>query len=134
MDNSDYADLINTAQAQSDIQKLLFVFTQSELPENSTSQQKKEFLAGKGGALSPVMYVDKFISEVKIFKMLVEQSSEMPADWSIVFVGALSGTGETPPAKDKIEAAFLKMIEDIKNGKFSKFLAFDKNGDIVRFL
>jgi len=129
-----YKDLISTAKSQEDLQKLLFVFTQVDLPEEADSQQKERFLAGVGGALLPVMYVDKFPNEVENFSVLVEQSTEMKANWKIVFVGALSGEGGIPPSTGKIEKSFLKMIEDIKRGRFGIYIAFDRNGDIVNFV
>lgn len=134
MDIFSYKDLINTAKSQEHLQKLLFVFTQVDLPEEADSQQKESFLAGVGGALLPVMYVDKFPNEVENFSVLVEQSTEMKANWKIVFVGALSGEGGLPPSTGEIEKSFLKMIEDIKRGKSGIYIAFDHNGDIVNFV
>lgn len=134
MDIFSYKDLIRAAKSQSDSQKLLFVFTQADLPEEASSQQKENFLAGGGGVLLPVMYVDKLPDEVKNFSTLVEQSMEMKAEWKIVFVAALSGEGDVIPSMEKIENSFLKMIESIKKGKFENFIAFDRNGDIVNFI
>lgn len=134
MEISSYKDLIEMARSQADAQRLLFVFTRPELPENFNSQQEREFQTGKGGILTPVMYVDKAPGDVESFATIIEQSIEMPTDWSIVFIGALSGTGKFPPCSDTIEKSFLKMIEDIKIGRLSNFLAFDKHGDIVKFL
>jgi hypothetical protein len=131
---SSYTDLISAAKSQEDLQKLLFVFTQADLPEDADTQQKENFLTGCGGALSPVMYVDKFPNEVEDFSTLIKQSREMKAAWEIVFVGALSGEGSVPPGMERIEKSFFKMIEDIKRGKFGSLIAFDCNGDIVSFI
>lgn len=134
MDISNYSDLISAAKSQKDSQKLLFVFTQADLPENADSRQKENFLAGEGGALLPMMYVDKFPHEVENFSVLTEQSTEMKTKWKIVFAGALSGDGDIPPSIERIEKSFLKMIEDIKNGRLGSYIAFDHNGDIVSFV
>ena len=53
MNITSYADLLNAARQQPEPQRLLFVFTQPELPEGYTEAQIKRFQAGSGGGACP---------------------------------------------------------------------------------
>ena len=133
MDISSYADLLTAARMQKDAQRLLFVFTRAELPEEHGPGQKEDFLAGQGGALVPVMCVDKLPEELGGFEALVDESQHTGAEWDIVFVSAMSGVSSLPPSSDEAEHPLLMMVESIKNGRLSNMLAFDRSGDPVQF-
>ncbi|MCK6507657.1 ribonucleotide reductase subunit alpha, partial [Myxococcota bacterium] len=45
---------------------------------------------GEGGALVPVMYVDKKPDELQSFEELVEESRHTGQSWDMMFVGCLS--------------------------------------------
>jgi hypothetical protein len=70
---------------------LLFVFAQPELPEGLGKDEAQRFNAGKGGALNPIIYVDKTLKELSTFAALVAESKKMGQEWKIVFVAALAG-------------------------------------------
>ncbi len=53
---------------------LLFVFMRAELPEDNTPEQRQRFAAGAGGALVPLMCVDKTPGELSTFAALAEES------------------------------------------------------------
>ena len=46
----------------------------AELPEDCTPEQRERFAAGDGGALVPLMCVDKTSDELTTFAALVEES------------------------------------------------------------
>ncbi|CDS53277.1 FIG00933811: hypothetical protein [Polaromonas sp. CG9_12] len=75
MDISTFDDLLQAARAQPDPQRLLFVFAGVELPDDATPAQRERFEAGQGGALVPLMCVDKRPDELASFAALVEEAS-----------------------------------------------------------
>lgn len=133
MNISNYADLLAAARQQPEPQRLLFVFTQPELPDGYTEVQKQDFHAGRGGVLTPQMCVDKALDELGDFSALVEESRQMGPDWKIVFVASLPGHAGTMPSTDEAQEPLKTMIHSIQNGAISKYLAFDQDGDLVQF-
>lgn len=121
---SSFDDLLEAARRQPEPQRLLFVFTSAELPEDSTPEQRARFEAGLGGALTPLMSVDKSPDEIRDFQSLVEESRQFGQDWSVVFVGALSGSGDPGPALER-------MIASIKAGSPGTLMPFDRHGQAL---
>ena len=134
MNNENFAVLLRAAEQQEEPQRLLFVFVDTELPEEHNSEEAQRFHAGQGGALKPIMYVDKALHELKQFSDLVTESQQMGQSWLIVFVGALSGRNGQSPSSQEAQAALEMMVKSVQQGAVSKFLAFDKKGDPVQFV
>ena len=134
MNISSFNDLLRAALQQKEPQRLLFVFTAAELPDSSDDEQKKRFLAGEGGVLSPVMCVDKLSEELGDFSNLVDESRQTGQSWDIVFVAGMSGRAGIAPNSDEAEQPLLLMVEAIKNGNISNFLAFNLQGEMVQLL
>lgn len=131
MDISSFDDLLNAARHQAQPQRLLFVFANADLPEDSTPAQRERFLAGEGGALVPVMCVDKTPQELLSFADLVEESREFGQDWTIVFAAALSGSAGQAPSSESAEKPLQRMVESIKAGSLGTFIPFDRQGQPV---
>ena len=74
MSISSFDDLLRAARQQPEPQRMLFVFTGAELPDDSTPEQRRDFAAGAGGALVPLMCVDKTPDELTTFAALAEES------------------------------------------------------------
>lgn len=127
-----FDDLLRAAHAQPQPQRLLFVFAGVELPEGSTPEQQARFAAGEGGALVPLMCVDKGPDEIANFASLVEESRAMGQDWTIMFVAALAGRGGRAPTASDTEAPLKRMVEAVKAGSFGGFLLFNRSGAPVR--
>ena len=132
MNIANYADLLNAARQQPEPQRLLFVFTQPELPDGDTEVQKRDFHAGTGGVLTPQMCVDKALDELGDFSALVEESRQMGPDWKIVFVASLPGRAGVMPSTGEAQEPLKTMVNSIQNGAVSKYLAFDHAGDLIR--
>jgi hypothetical protein len=132
MNITSYASFLDAVNSQLEPQRLLFVFAESELPPNATEAQKQRFQAGQGGTLTPVMCVDKLPSELGDFASLVEESRKTGAHWHIVFAAALSGRAGVAPTSDAAEPALKKMIGAIQQGDIGKFLAFNREGELIR--
>jgi hypothetical protein len=130
---SSFDDLLRAARQQPEPQRLLFVFTGAELPEDSTTEQRRRFAAGAGGALVPLMCVDKAPDELETFVALVEESRKSGPDWAVVFVAGLAGRGSRAPTSEDAEAPLRRMVDAIKAGSHASFIPFDRNGRPVRF-
>ena len=131
MEISSFDDLLCAARAQSEPQRLLFVFAGAVLPDDSTPEQRVRFEQGAGGALAPLMSVDKAPEELDTFAALVEESLQYGPDWAVVFVASLPGrTGHAPTSSDA-ERPLQTMIESIKAGAIDAFIPFDRKGEAV---
>jgi len=130
---STFDDLLRAAREQPEPQRLLFVFAGAELPEDSTPEQRRRSDAGAGGALIPLMCVDKTPHELGTFSALVAESSSLGPEWTIVFVASLAGQGGRAPTSEGAEAPLRSMVESIKAGSHRSFIPFDRNGRPVLF-
>jgi hypothetical protein len=133
MNISSFDDLLRAAREQSEPQRLLFVFANAELPDDSTPEQRARFEAGQGGALTPLMSVDKTPEELGSFAALVEESREFGHDWAIVFVASLAGRDGRAPTSEEADRSLHRMIESIKTGSFGSFIPFDRQGQPMLF-
>lgn len=133
MDISSFDDLLMAARAQPVPQRLLFVFAGAELPDDATPEQRARFAQGEGGALVPVMCVDKSIAELSCFGALMEESRAIGQAWQIVFVAALSGTGGRALTSDDAKEPLKRMEETIRRGAFDNYIPFDQQGQPVLF-
>lgn len=126
-----FEDLLRAAREQPEPQRLLFVFAGAELPAHSTAEQRARYRAGQGGALVPLMCVDKAAGELRSFAALVEESRQFGHDWAIVFVASLSGRDGRAPTSGEADRTLQGMVESIKAGSIGSFLPFDRRGEPV---
>ncbi len=133
MEISSFDDLLRAARDQREPQRLLFVFTNAILPDDSTPAQRRRFEAGQGGALAPSMSVDKAPGELETFAALMEESRRVGPDWDIVFVASLSGRNGKAPTSKEADQSLQRMIESIKTGSFGAYIPFDRQGQPVMF-
>ena len=131
MSISSFGDLVRAAREQPEPQRLLFVFANAVLPDDATPEQRARFGAGQGGALTPLMSVDKAPEELGTFDALVEESRQYGQDWAIVFVASLSGRDGRAPTSKEADQSLQRMIESIKTGMFGSFIPFDRRGEPV---
>ena len=132
MEISSYEDLLAAANKQAEPQRLLFVFASAELPSGHTESQENLFKNRKGGALEPVMCVDKLPGELSNFASLVEESRQMGKSWDIVFVAGMSVKPGAQSNSDEAEQPLKTMVENIKQGKIGNFLAFSQEGELIK--
>jgi hypothetical protein len=128
---SHFQQLLRAAAAQAEPQRLLFVFAGAELPDHPTAAQREGFEAGDGGALAPLMCVDKAPGEVKDFEALVAESRRAGPPWRIVFAAGLSGHDGRPPTAAQIEPALEKMVHAVRLGVVDQFAAYAPDGEPV---
>lgn len=132
MDILSFDDLLQAARAQPEPQRLLFVFAGVELPEDSTPVQRERFKAGQGGALVPLMCVDKRPEELTSFAALVQESGQFGHSWGLVFAAALAGSVSRAPTSADAEEPLQRMVEFIKQGRIGGFIPFDPQGQPVQ--
>lgn len=128
---SSYTDLLKAANAEPAPQRFLFVFCRAELPDDASSAEKAAFANGEGGALTPVVCVDKTPEEASDFGALVEESRQTGQDWEVVFVAAMSGRGGMAPSSDEAQQPLTMMVESIRLGHVGNFLPLDRKGHAV---
>jgi hypothetical protein len=132
MDISNFDDLLRAARTQPEPQRLLFVFARAVLPDDSTPEQRARFEAGEGGALAPLMAVDRTPDDLGTFAALVEESRQFGTDWAVVFVASLSGRDGRAPTSKEADQPLQRMIESIKAGSIGSFIPFDRRGEPVQ--
>ena len=132
MEINNYADFLQAAHAQPEMQRLLFVFSEAELPGDHTAEQKENFHARSGGTLTPIMCVDKLPNEVLEFSDLLEESRQQGRNWDIVFVASMSGNADMAPSSKDADEPLQVMIESIKNGSIKNYLTFNSKGELVQ--
>ena len=129
MNISNFDDLLRAARTQPEPQRLLFVFARAVLPDDSTPEQRARFEAGEGGALAPLMAVDRTPGDLGTFAALVEESRQFGTDWAVVFVASLPGRSGRPPTSKEADQPLQRMIESIKAGSLGSFLPFNRQGE-----
>ncbi len=121
MNITSFSDLLDAARAQSQPQRMLFAFARAEQPGASS------------GTLTPVMCVDKTLDQLSTFGALVDESRNTGAHWDIVFVTTMSGRDGKAPATSEAEAPLNMMVTYIHTGEVERFLAFGRDGQLLRF-
>lgn len=80
------------------------------------------------------MCVDKTLNELGSFPDLVTEAESMKQDWQIVLIACLSGKNGIMPSSDDATQPLKMMVQTVEGGgNLSNFLAFDKNGQPIRF-
>lgn len=135
--------LVQAARMQPEGQRLLMVFVKSVLPDAVNGAQATRFAAGMGGALVPVMYVDKGRYEVNDFESLVDEAGHTgktlgkngpSSDWDMLIVGCLGGYGTREPTTAEAEQPLQNLLHAIRTGRSLMHLAaFDRKGIPIRF-
>jgi hypothetical protein len=126
-----FRQLLAAAAAQPEPQRLLFVFAAAELPDNATPEQRERFQSGRGGALAPLMCVDRAPKEIADFPALVAEAERAGPPWSVVFAASLSGQAGRQPDKARIDLALKTMVEAVRDGRIDGFAAYGPQGEFL---
>ncbi|MBT8150151.1 MAG: ribonucleotide reductase subunit alpha [Gammaproteobacteria bacterium] len=131
---TDYESLVVAARQQVEPQSLLFVFLEASLPKDYLEIEKSRFNSSQGGALRPVMCVDKSTQELSNFSALVKESEQLEQYWQIVLIACFSGRNGAAPSPVEIEQSLKQMAETVeRGGDLTKFIAFNKSGEPIHF-
>ena len=126
---SHFDQLLQAARAQPQPQRLLFVFAVAELPAEATPAQRARFERGEGGALAPLMCVDKTLQELSTFEALAAEARAYGPPWRVVFAAALSGANGQQPADPQVNDALDRMVNAIRQGEVGGFAAYGPAGE-----
>lgn len=132
MNISSFDDLLAAARAQPQPQRLLFVFAGVELPDGASPAQRAAFEQGQGGALVPLMCVDKAPDELASFDQLRQEAATFGQAWGMVFAAAMSGAPGRPPTSTDADAPLQQMVASIRQGQIQAYIPFDGEGRAVR--
>lgn len=126
-----FAELLEAARSQREPQRLLLVFAVAELPPGASNHERAAFERGEGGALAPVVCVDKLPAEIESFEALKAESRAALSRWDILFVAALDGRAGFAPNADEAAGPLRMMVESIRAGRVADFIAVDSRGELV---
>ncbi|MGA8010449.1 MAG: hypothetical protein WCA24_13785, partial [Thiomonas sp.] len=98
----------------------------------ATPVQRERYASGGGGALTPVMAVDKSPKDLPSFEVLVEESKLTGTHWDMVFVTTQSIPDGLLPDATQVEQTLIQLIERIRMGNVDSFLTFDRSGQLTR--
>lgn len=129
-----FSDLLTAARSQQEPQRLLLVFAVAECPGDATAAEQAAFARGEGGALTPVVCVDKLPSEITSFEALKTESANAISHWDILFVAALDGRAGIAPNSDEAVGPLRMMSESIRVGHVARFVAVDPTGELVQLV
>src|SRR5690554_1905127 len=131
---SSFDDFLKAAKEQDEPQRLLFVFTRTEMPEKATEEQRDRFTQGEGGNLDPILCVNKLPEEVASLEALIKESEETGLTWDIAFAAGMSGLLGHAPTTEQAEQPLTMMVESIKGGTVANFIAFNREGELLQIL
>ena len=126
--------MLTVAKQQPDPQRFLFVFLKTSLPKDNKGDEEFRFLNGLGGALTPVMTLDKPLNELTNFEDLVAESELMKKEWQLVSIAVMSGKNGVMPTSEEALKSLEMMMKTVETGgNLSKFMTFDREGHPVVF-
>ena len=134
MEIRNFDDLLKAAGAQAQPQRMLFVFVKTVAQKDYTPAQFEGFKHGRGGALLPLMSVDKEPEALVDFDQLVEESKASSDDWDKVLVACLGGEDGRPPARAQTDSALDEMVARVEQGAdLSLCICFNRDAEPVFF-
>lgn len=131
MNITNFNELLAVARAQPIPQRLLFLFARAELPAEASAEQRRDFEAGQGGYLAPLMSVDKTPDALTSFISFAAEADQISADWEIVFVGALQSSNGHHIDAAMVDDALNRMTEAIHLDQTDGLIPFNRLGEAV---
>ncbi|CAN7616267.1 hypothetical protein [Duganella sp. LjRoot269] len=127
MNIATFEELLIAAALQPQPQRLLLAFAVAEADPDAQSG------AAARSTLVPVMCVDKQVGELDTFKNLAEEAQGMGQAWDVLLITTLSGSEGRLPDPQQTDAALNKMLGAIQQGQMERFLAFDRQGELMSY-
>jgi len=117
--------MVDTAEAQDQPQRLLFMLAKSEIEANDKEK-------GMSGTITPVICVDKTPDEITTFKDFVAEADSINSDWDMMFIAGLAGENNEMPTPEEADPILNKMVNELMSGgDLSRYLVLDRSDDPV---
>lgn len=122
---SNFESLIQAAKAQSQPQRLLFLFAKAEEEASSRAQEHR-------GTLTPLMCVDKLPEELTSFEDFKDEADNISPDWDFMLAVGLSGQNGVAPTTESAEPFLNQMISNLTSGQdLTRYVIFDRENNPV---
>lgn len=132
MEIANYREFLQLVKTRPEPQRLLFVFTDAQLPDDASEHEREQFREREGAALTPILCGDRLATEMEGFSSLCREVEVTGRQWEVLFVSSITrGDGAMPTVAD-VEQFMKVMLEAIKQGKVSRFAAFNRDGELLR--
>lgn len=126
--------MLESARQQPEPQRFLFVFLDAVLPEEHTPEEAFLFSQGQGGQLQPVMNLSRDLEELTTFESLVSSTPDKDRSWQVVLIACVSGENGRAPTAEEVDGPMQVLEHTIRmGGDISAYIAFDRDGEHVRF-
>jgi hypothetical protein len=126
-----FDEFLVVARQQPEPQRLLLVFALADLAGDASPAQRAAHANGEAGALTPAVCVDRTPEEIGTFDALLLESAQAIDHWDILFVAAMDGRVGHVPNSDEAVQPMRMMVEQIRDGRVSRLLAINRQGDLV---
>jgi hypothetical protein len=126
MDIASFDDLLRAARTQPRPQRLLFVFAAAVMPDAPTPAQRAAVEAGEGGALEPLMCVDKSPDDLAGWDALLAESRAAGPAWQVVIVAAMDAADARAT-----DAALERLVAAVREGRLAGLLPLDRQGRVL---
>lgn len=121
-----FSDLLSKTAEQSEPQRLLFLFADTEEKNPKKSKHHKK------GTITPTMCVDRLPDELTDFDSLVKEADGVSKNWDFIFIAGLSGQNGKAPSEDDAEPYLNKMTNDISSGAdLSRYVILDRQQQAI---
>lgn len=127
MNISSFDELLLAARQQAEPQRLLMVFVGASLGEEASQAERAAFEQGAGGEITPLMCVDKCVTELSDFASLAGEADTMAQAWVLVFAGAIAAAAEAR----EVDTALRKLVESVRVGQVQSLAVFNREGQAV---
>lgn len=126
-----FATLLDAANARPEPQLMLLTFAALE----AEPQQRPAPGQAPRMALAPLGCVDRRAPELASFRALAAEAQRAlgGAHWDVLLVTTLSGRAGQWPDEHQAGGALRAMVDAIKQGKMDGMLAFDRDGEPLRW-
>ena len=127
-----YQDLLETALASDEPQRLLVVLLQTERMQRLGADATSPGFDGEG-TLTPAMARDFAIDADLDFTSLVCAADQAAPGWCLMMTAVLVGRRGQPPAAEEAAPHLKRMANAVMTGEqLERYVFFDRDGDAVR--
>ncbi len=126
-----YQDLLDTALASGEPQRLLVVLLRTERMQRLGADEAAAGMEGEG-TLTPAMARDFAIDAQLDFLALVREAEQAAPGWCLLMTAVLAGRPGQPPSAEEAAPHLRRMANAVMTGEqLQRYVFFDRDGDAV---